>query len=204
MPPYSWPIDPAAASNALSPAAGPYLAWAWWAVDGLHYIDDASQDPERRRWIDLGHGVTQIDVTNARSAASNAATALDLCAAALGVHHAVPLPDNAPPERVHDVRSLKKHKKLLGCEGCVEWLDSIHDNDYRTLTDARHALVHRIARQHATVMIGTTELGRTALSIGPPGKQQDIPTKEIVRHARDTATTHVVALLRAIEAGKIV
>ena len=196
MPPYSWPIDPAAASNALSPAAGPYLAWAWWAVDGLHYIDDASQDPERRRWW--------IDVTNARSAASGAVTALDLCAAALGVHHAVPRSPRWPPERVHDVRSLKARKKLLGCDGCVELLDSIHDEDYQTLMDARDPLVHRTARQHAYVTVGTRtpELSRTALSIGSPPRE--MKTSEIVRHARDTATGHVVALMRAIEEGKIV
>lgn len=201
MPPYPWPVDPAATSNLLGADASSYLFWATWAVEGLHYIDDASQDSERKRWSQAGHNpFTAVDLSNARSAAATAVTALDLCAAALGVRHQVQVKSNVPGA-VHSIRSLKDAKSGLSCNGCRQWMSSVHDEDYQTLLDARHPLVHRIAKQNAYVTLGSPDLGYISLNLGSPPKE--VTTRQIIDHARDTATRHVVALLHAIQAGDI-
>jgi hypothetical protein len=144
-------------------------------------------------------GPFTVDLTNARSAAATAVTALDLCAAALAMRHNVPV-SWKDPDRVHDIASLKKARSHL-CNGCRNWLKTVNDDDYRTLLDARDPLIHRVASQNAYVTVGGPDIGYISLNLGSPPRE--MTTRQIIDHARDTATRHVVMLLEAIQAGVI-
>jgi hypothetical protein len=207
MAPISWPVDPVVAANSVGHEPGHYLLWAVWSVDGLHYLDDLDQQPERARWIVAGHHEDTIDLSHARWAAGTAMTALDLSAATLGALHNLPTPKS---DQVHDVGDLDKqsHRAQL-CAGCLNWLDVVlNDPDYAILKSARDPLTHRSIPRHvygttvgSGILPGTHRLGLYVA--GASGSTRKMSSRQLVEHARDTATRHVQALLRAAQAGAL-
>ena len=132
-------LDKVSAPRALGSEPSVFFLWAVWSVDGLHYLDDLDQRPQRARWIAAGYRTDTIDLTHARWAAGTAMTALDLSAAALGARH------NLPSERgrVQDIADLQRHRRQL-CAGCRGWLNAVvRDPDFASLKSFRDPLTHR-------------------------------------------------------------
>jgi hypothetical protein len=202
VPPFQWPLDASAASG-LHNNAGDYVSWATWAVDALYYLDDLDQQAERLRWIRAGHLPDTVDLAHARWAVGTAMTALDLSAAAVGVHHGAPLRQGNP---VHDVTDLNAVRGQL-CSGCVTWLDGVvQDRTYPILKDARDKLVHRKLPRFIYANVGgpppgTDRLGLAVLGAG--GSTREMSCGELVALSRDTATRHVIALLQVAQAGQV-
>ena len=115
--------------------------WAVWTVDGLHYLRDLDEHPERLRWIAASHYDDTIDLSHARWAAGSAITALDLGAAAIGARHNL---SARRPGQVHDVAELDQDHRGNLCVTCLRWVDAVVDDpDYTILESVRHPLTHR-------------------------------------------------------------
>jgi hypothetical protein len=61
------------------------VLWATSAVNGLAYLDDLDTALDGSPRMATGHDALVVDVAHARWAAGTAMTALDLCAAAIGL-----------------------------------------------------------------------------------------------------------------------
>jgi hypothetical protein len=160
----------------LGDDAGRYASWAVLTVDGLYYLGDLDQASERHQWTAAGHSDDVIDMAHVRWAGGMAITALDLCAAALGERHHIPvrtppprprpsrrwgrrrtpLPagEAQPPSRVHDVGTLRQHRRELW-DGCRRWLRGVTgDNTYNVLRSLRDPMTHSALPRRFSVRIG--------------------------------------------------
>ncbi len=182
--------------------------WAVWTVDGLYYLDDLDQETERARWITARHNDAAVDLAHVRWASASAMTALDLCAATLGVIHGVPVMKNGEvmPDRVHDVQGLRSHRPEL-CEGCRDWLTKVvGDQRYKTLKDLRDPMTHRTLPRLLSITVNalpgadSDRLG-FALSGSPQGPHTR--ARELIELARACTTRHVLAFIDAARAGDL-
>jgi len=111
---------------------------------------------------------------------------------------------------VHDVAELDQvHRENL-CVTCLRWVDAVVDDpDYTILESVRHPLTHRSLDRHvyATTVGGGIPPGTYRLGLfvpgGAGGPAREISSGEIVEHARDTATGHILSLLEAAIAGAL-
>ncbi len=211
VPPFSWPVNPVDAAHGLDAASRGYLMWSVWSVDSLHYLHDLDQRPERLRWTSAGHHPDTVDVAHARWAAGTALTALDVGAAILGVQHSL---STEGPGHVYSIFELDEYHRPDLCNGCLRWLDGvITDPDHEMLKRVRNPLTHRMLGRALYATINDSVSGRKSddepspddrLGLlvpvkGKPRETHEIAAAEIVELARDTATRHVVALVRAAE-----
>jgi hypothetical protein len=208
MPPFSWPPDAMTVAGALGDDASRYVMWTVWAVDGLYYLDDLDQEAERARRVAAGHDDASVDAAHVRWAGTSAITALDLCAAAMGVIHAVPVLRNGQvvQDRVHDVEGLRPHRSDL-CDGCRAWLTNVvRDGRYKILKRLRDPMTHRTLPRLLSVTVNAApgaDSNRLGFSLsGSPGGPHT-SARELIEVARDCATRHALAFIDAARVGAL-
>ena len=181
--------------------ASPMLLWAAWTVEGLDYLADidAALPPSRHR-----HNHEAVDLAHARWATVDAATAIDLCAAALGrMHRGYP-----KGSFEMDFGVARKDAALLALDAPGVWIRGVDEaDDYAQVRDLRDALVHRTASRRIELKIasslGATGVGtstrtsRARLHLSDPSEA--IAVEELVLLCRDVARRHVSAFLTSLE-----
>jgi len=199
MPPFTWTSEPTGLIQSFetrhkSPLSGALFAWAAWAVESLHYLDDIDRAYEASHTVIGAHRPDVVDVAHARWATSTCITALDLCAAGLGrtfcAHN---------QERELDLTSFDPNqpskrgdaRRTLLPPPARKWVDDVcNDAGYKQIKGARNWLVHSRLKRHFTLAAG-----------GPPQRLKlELETTQLgVRHvvevARDVATRHVAGFL---------
>jgi hypothetical protein len=201
--PHEWKTDPVAATSVLAGPPGDEASWravdfasiASWVVDGLHYLVDVDGQSGDQR--PAGYPAAQVEHAHARWAVSDAITAIDLCAAALGRL----LTDQYPQGKWHQEMDFRDAEKLLKNDAeAGPWIVDVQgDPDSERLLAFRHAAVHRVMRRHATVSVGegtVTSRWSASLTGGP-----QIDVGQLPAIARDFATRHVEAFLARAAAG---
>jgi hypothetical protein len=179
-----------------SPASGALFAWAAWAVDSLHYLDDIDRAYDESHVTIGGHRPDVVDIAHARWATGTCITALDLCAAGLGRAfcghskvHELDLADFDPgtPSKAKD---LRRARLPLPAQ---QWVDDVcTDLHYKQIKSGRDWLTHSRIPRHFTLAVGVE---------GPPQRLQlqletvRLSVRHLVDHARDVGTRHVSALL---------
>jgi hypothetical protein len=88
MPKHVWQIEPLPLIQQFErrhnrPEAGALIAWAVYAVESLHYLDDLDLAFARSSEVCETHDPATVDVAHTRWATGTCITALDLCAAGL-------------------------------------------------------------------------------------------------------------------------
>lgn len=187
MPPYAWSYG-----GALDAGHG-LLGWAQLAVDGLYWlvdVDDHAFEGNRRNL--KGHNDVAIDMAHARWATVTAKTAVDLCAAELGVRYA---DKDFWGHRLLAVEDLKESKKLSSTlpKLARQWVSRVlDDSDYEIVKAARDPFTHRFHVRVASLRTfpahGHEDRSQFTLR-NLAGETYD--TRTIVLVARDFATRHV-------------
>jgi hypothetical protein len=194
-----------AAARALAGPPGDEASWravdfasiASWIVDGLHYLVDVDGHPIDQR--PAGYPAAQVDHAHARWAVSDAITAIDLCAAALGRL----LTDQYPQGKWDQEMDFRDAENLLKNDADAgPWIAEVQsDPDHALLLEFRHAAVHRVIRRHATVSVGEGTVGSWwTASLKKDAPQIDVGQLPAI--ARDFATRHVEAFLARAAAGE--
>jgi len=185
VPPHPWSYG-----RALDAGHG-LLGWAQLAVDGLYWLidlDDRAFETDRRNL--KGHSDVAVDMAHSRWATVTAKTAVDLCAAELGVRYAgVDFWGNRLPA-IDSLRS--KHLARLP-EPAREWVSRVlEDPDYRIVKDARDPFAHRfhvrVAALRTVPACGHNDRSQFTLQ-SPAGGTYDARTLILV--SREFATRHV-------------
>ena len=203
MPSYNWLIDPVNLIQQFearhnSSAAGALFAWAVWAVDSLHYLDDLDQAFDVSHVPLADHRPDVVDVAHARWATGTSITSLDLCAAGLGrafcAHNGMyelDLGDFDPAaSKSRPIVARRTHLP----PNAQQWIDRVlADPQYIEAKSARDWLTHSRLRRHFFLSIGgppqrlTLEFGTTQL-----------PVRGLIELARDLATRHVSDFLQLL------
>ena len=204
MPPLSWSTDPIELIRSFetrhrNPASGALFAWAAWAVDGLHYLDDIDHAYDESHATIGEHRPDVVNVAHARWATGTCITALDLCATGLGRafcgycgKHERDLtgfdPGGTSKEKEKDRRQARRAQLPLLAQ---QWVDDVcADLHYKEVKAARDWLTHSHVTRHFTLATGY-----------PPQRLQlqldgaCLGVRLLVEHARDVGTRHVSALL---------
>jgi hypothetical protein len=200
MPPLNWQTEPTELIGPFedrhkNPAAGALFAWAAWAVECLHYLDDLDCAFDDTQSTIAGHRPDVVDVSHARWATGTCVTALDLCAAGLGRAFC-----GHTGEREFDLgdfdlarRSSKACRAKLPSPA-QQWLDDVFaDPDYEVIKSARDWLTHRRVKRHFTLVAG-----------GPPQRlvlelsTGKLPVRQLIELAKELATRHVTDSLRIL------
>lgn len=188
-----------------SDEAGIRFGWAARAVESLHYLDYI--DREYGDSPPPGHRGEVVDVAHVRWATSTAITALDLCAAGLGLAFCGITGSNKEEMAVVwlDPKDRKgrdrKGKALRQVEGyrkdlpaaATTWVDDLlADPRYRQIKQIRKDLIHSWIPRHLTILAGGQE-GRERVKMDMGGSRVSVRT--VIENARDVADDHVTRLL---------
>lgn len=203
MPPHNWPVDPVDLIRQFearhnSPAAGALFAWAVWAVDSLHYLDDLDRAFDGSRVPLAGHRPDVVDVSHARWATGTSITSLDLCAAGLGRAF-------CPHARMRELdlgnfdpaangsRSVPARRAQLPPDA-QQWIDRVlADPQYNEAKSARDWLTHSRLIRHFVLAAGGLPQ-RLTLEFG----SSRLPVRGLIELARDLATRHVSGFLQLL------
>lgn len=212
MPSYQWSRDVVATAqhwdgttSGLSGVPGALLMHACWAADGLHYLADLDAGTQGSGGYPSGHHPDLIDLTHARAMTATAVTALDLCAAAMGVafcgeseddrvssirdFDARPRGRNATPAPARVQRARTRLPRNF-----VAWVDTVvADSDYELVLAVRHSLTHARVRR---ALYGGTVRQRMGLHLATG----TVPVETVMRTARDLATRHCEAFVALVAA----
>jgi len=186
IPPHSWSYG-----GALDAGHG-LIGWAQLAVDGLYWlvdVDDCALEGDRSHLA--GHSDVAVDMAHARWATMTAKSAVDLCAADLGVRYDDDIDlwsDRLPTiERLHS-----KHLATLP-EPARGWVARVlADPDYEIVKGARDPFAHRFHVRVASL--------RTAPAVGHDDRSQftlrsraggTCDARVLVSRSREFATRHV-------------
>ena len=188
MPPYNWQAEPINLIQQFEtrhgcPAAGALFAWAVWAVDCLHYLDDLDRDFDVSRMPIAGHRPDVVDVAHARWATGTSITSLDLCAAGLG--RAFCAQTRTHEFDIGDINNAARRAKLP--PDAQQWIDHVlADPYYNQVKSARDWFTHSRLNRHFVLAIG-----------GPPQRlilefgSTRLPVRDLIELAQDLATRHV-------------
>jgi hypothetical protein len=71
MPPFTWTSEPIGLIQSFetrhkNPLAGALFAWAAWAVESLHYLDDIDSEYDASHTVIGAHPPDVVDVAHAR------------------------------------------------------------------------------------------------------------------------------------------
>lgn len=196
----------------MDPESGALLANAIWAVDGLYYLLDVDNEAFVSQNRLYGAHPDTVELTHVRWAVSSAATALDLCAAALARRSGIPVQGR----READIETLnvagkttkKAHMiKSQLSQPALTWVTQVtQDADYATLLEVRHALTHRRLPRHLSVSIGGagSTSRRLSLPVGASlaGIPRPVGSRELVKLSVDVAMHHMEFLFAEIAAGR--
>jgi hypothetical protein len=185
MPPHRWKYG-----GALDAGHG-LLGWAQLAVDGLHWlvdVDDHAFQGDRRNL--KGHNHVAVDMAHSRWATVTAKTAVDLCAAELGVRYAgVDFWGNHLPtlERLNS-KHLASMPKLAR-----EWVSRVlEDPEYQLVKGARDPFAHRfhvrVASLRSAPALGHDDRSQFTLRSSAGGTYD---AQTLIMVSRDFATRHV-------------
>ena len=191
MPVYRWITPFSDATKSLrspDPEAEALATWAAWTVDELHYLTDLENLDVSRH---LQHSPDVIDHAHARWATMSAATALDLCGAALARHYGFQKGD-------HELDLNDLRKKTIPQVARV-WVDGVWtDADYQLVLKARHSLTHK--RLPRNLYVGSAN--RTELRIRQGHVEIAVTIPDVVRNSTEVATRHVEKFLAEAKAGR--
>ena len=197
------------------------VVWAWFAVDGLHYLDDHDQEIQAHYPADVRHGHRGdiVDIAHVRWATGTALTALDLCAAALGAGYCgvagtyeldlrdfdARLPAQATTRQDAWAAKANARRAHLPVD-FVGWLDGVlADPGYELLQPARDRFTHswlsrllqRGVSEGPSPGVGGGHGSRTAFRISGSTPQG---ARALVETATTLATTHVERFLSVVMA----
>jgi hypothetical protein len=138
------------------PDAGALFAWAAWAVDCLHYLDDVDRAFDVSLAPVGGHKPDVVDAAHARWATSTCITALDLCAAALARAFCGHKGLLELGLRDFDTTANQSSRKLTRLSelppATKQWVsDLLADPDYEAVKTARNSLTHSRVKRHFTL-----------------------------------------------------
>jgi len=180
-----------------NPSAGALFAWAIWAVDSLHYLDDIDRAYNTSQAVIGAHRPDVVDVAHARWATATCITALDLCAAGIGRSFCAHVKPRELDLASFDSCQLSKRKldlRALLPPLVLQWVDSVcADVQYKEIKKARDWLVHSRVSRHFTLSTG-----------GPPQRlkleidKRQLEVRHVIEVARDVATRHVVAFVNVL------
>jgi len=203
MPPHNWPNEPIDIIQKFEtrhkhPDAGALFAWAVWAVECLHYLDDVDLAFDASPTTAVGHRPDVVDVAHARWATGTCITALDLCAAGLGralCNHTRPreldLADFDPTGKPSQQILARRAQLPIAAQ---QWLDDVlADPDYRAVKSARDWLTHSRLKRHFVLDTGGPPQ-RLSLEL-PPNK---LPVRQLIEMTRDLSTRRVSAFLQML------
>ena len=226
MPPIQWP--PATLStiellNSRNVDASGCVLWATSAVDGLAYLDDLDAALDGSARMATGHDALVVDVGHARWAAGTAMTALDLCAAAIGLLY---LPARRHYYDMGDVlAALDREAKVAAAStsasrrpgwpprpGVRPWIVDLTgdpgtalpvDNDFALIRAVRNPLTHRTMARHIgmTVGGGPQRVDRTMFKVD--GQPEPVPVHVVVDIATRLAALHVGRFVAEVGRGRI-
>lgn len=205
MPPYDWQVEPIELIRGFeiqlqNPVAGALIAWAVWAVDCLHYLDDLDREYDVAHLSIGDHRPDVIDVANARWATSTCITALYLCAAALGRAFCnntggreYDLAYFDPAKKTSRLPQVRARREQLPME-LQKWLDEVlTDPDYELIKIARDSLTHsRLTRHFYLGAADPPQRLDLKMSIGK------MPVRQIIERSRNLATDHVSRFLQSL------
>jgi hypothetical protein len=214
MPPIQWPPAMQSAIELLSSRnvdASGCVLWATSAVEGLAYLDDLDTALDGSARMATGHDALVVDVAHARWAAGTAMTALDLCAAAIGLLY---LPARTRYYDMGDVlAALDKEVKVAAAstsasrrpgwpprQGVRPWIVDLTgdpgaalpvDSDFALVMAVRNPLTHRTMARHIGIRIGggPQRMDRTMLKVD--GQPDPVPVHVVVDTAKRLAARHV-------------
>lgn len=202
MPPHTWPVEPIELIQQFehrggNATAGALFAWAAWAVECLHYLDDIDLAIDTSWTLPSGYMPDTVDVAHARWATTTCITALDLCAAGLGRAfcgqvgtHELDLGDF---DQVGSPSARRQARCAHLPPAALQWIGGVlADPDYTTVKSARDWLTHSRLSRHFMLGAGTRQ--RLALDL-PAGR---LPVRQLIELARDLATRHVTAFLNVL------
>lgn len=226
MPPIQWPPAMQSAIELLSSRnmdASGCVLWATSAVDGLAYLDDLDAALDGSARMATGHDALVVDLAHARWAAGTAMTALDLCAAAIGLLY---LPARKRYYDMGDVlAALDKEAKIAAAstsasrrpswpprQGVRPWIVDLAgdpgaalpvDNDFALLRAVRDPLTHRTMARHIGITIGggPQRADRTMLTVD--GQPDPVSVDVVVDTAKGLAARHVGRFVAEVARGRI-
>lgn len=172
------------------------LMWSAWAVESLGYLDDL----ERSYFVEGNTGGFPgevIDLAHVRWSAGTAMTALDLCAASLGVWYC----GVAAGSHQRKVKDFADPASRLALPGpAAAWIETVlADSDFGATSDTRNPFTHgRVARHISVGNVPTTaHAGRTEL------RQRGgslMSARDVVVRSRELAWRHVQSFLDGVDA----
>jgi len=206
MPTINWPAHPVDATRRLllfsHPGEAQALAvHAFWTTQSLWYLDDID-GPTQARFpapINGEHDAHVVDIAHVRWAATSAITALDLCAASLGLAFCGRRLDQLAASVRHfdatDVEErarprIERFRSRLPVDFRA-WVDAvIADTRYVQMLAARNPTTHARLTRHLHMSADRTKF---AIDDGEPVRAPDF-----IRTARDLASDHCLAFMRAL------
>lgn len=167
------------------------LGWAQLAVDGLHWlidVDDCAFEGDRRNL--KGHRDVAVDMAHSRWATVTAKTAVDLCAAELGVRYAGV---DFWSDRLPTIEFLNSQHLASLAEPAREWVSRVlQDPDYRIVKGARDPFAHRfhvrVASLRTVPAYGHDDRSQFTLQYSAGGTYD---ARTLILVSRDFATRHV-------------
>jgi len=199
------------------------VLWATSAVDGLAYLDDLDAALDGSARMATGHDALVVDLAHARWAAGTAMTALDLCAAAIGLLYL------RARKRYYDMgdvlAALDKEARVAAAstsgsrrpswpprQGVRPWIVDLTcdpdaalsvDNDFALLRAVRNPLTHRTMARHIGMTIGggSQRADRTMLTVD--GQPDPVSVHVVVDTAKGLAARHVGRFVAEVARGRI-
>lgn len=123
---------------------GPLIMWAVWAVEAVNYLVDHDQVQSAYPNPVLGHDPDVVDIAHVRWATGSTITALDLCAAALGIHYCGnPGPNELDLKDFYIYKRtprgiLRKIRKRIP-KNCYSWFDRLFRDKRTRQIEARRS-----------------------------------------------------------------